>query len=101
MKEIVLKTVTFLVLFCVITPLLLLWQGWSISTLWNWFVAPLGAPEIGIVTATGLALVVGALRMRKSKNRDETNADRYEAIASLVIVPPAAVFMGWIIKTFA
>ena len=101
MKEIISKIALVLLTVCVLLPLSALWQGWAVSTLWGWFIVPVGAPEIGVVTATGFALVLTALRMRRNKSGETTNSERFEAVAASIIIPPTLVFMGWIIKTFA
>lgn len=100
MKEIVIKTLIVLLMICVVIPALLMWQGWAVSTLWGWFVVPLGLPAIGIAAAAGLCLVASAIRMRKSKGT-QTNSEKYEVFAGLILIPPISVLMGWIIKTFA
>ena len=38
------KIIFNLITIFVIAPLLFIEQGWAISTLWSWFVVPLGAP---------------------------------------------------------
>ena len=98
MKEIVSKTALFLLTLFVLVPLLLLWQGWAMSTLWGWFVVPLGLPIISVAEAAGLCLVASVLRMRRTGN---SSSDRFEAIAGSIIFPLVSVVIGWIIKTFA
>lgn len=100
MKEILLKTVTVLLTVTVLIPLLMLWQGLAVSILWDWYVTPFGIDSISVPLAAGLCLLLSLMRMRSNRKHD-SNADRFEAIASHIIIPPVAVFMGWVIKTFA
>ena len=98
-----LKTIgVFTFSLCIAAPLLALWQGWAVSMLWNWFVAPMGVPAITILTGAGLTLVCGAIRARNTKSTsDESQTDRFERLAAMVLIPAITVFIGWIIKTFA
>ena len=90
----------FLFTLVIAVPLLVLWQGLAVSTLWGWFLVPIGAPGLSVVAAAGVCLIASAMRMRHNKSAD-TSAERYEAIATAVIVPVVALAIGWIIKTFA
>lgn len=100
MKEILTKTAIFLLTVGVLIPLLLLWQGFAVSILWDWYVTPFGIDGISVSLAAGLCLLLGLMRMRANRKHD-SNADRFKAMAAHIILPPVAVFMGWIIKTFA
>ena len=65
-------------------PILFFIQGWSISTLWNWFIAPLGTPQIGIATALGIS-----------------RRQRLERLIGYFLVPVIGVGIGWVVLQFA
>lgn len=100
MKEILIKTAIFFLMVTVVIPLLFLWQGLAVSILWDWYVVPFGIPSVSVTLAAGLCLLLGVIRMRANRAH-ASNADRYEAMASHIILPPVAVFIGWVIKAFA
>jgi hypothetical protein len=39
----------------------ILWFGFMISCMWGWFVVPLGVPQVGVVHASGIGLLVRRL----------------------------------------
>lgn len=92
------KNILILVGAILIIPLLLIEQGWAISTLWGWFIVPLGVPAIGIASAIGIAITFSVLRYSHNKT-DE--GDKWERMARLVLTPVIAVCLGWIAKQFA
>lgn len=93
---------SFILAAIVVGPLLFLLQGWSISTLWNWFIAPLGAPEIGIATALGISLTAGVLRFKGTRNDDNVSRkERLERVVGYFLVPVIAVGIGWVVLQFA
>ena len=48
----------------ILTPFLLLWEGFILEKLWGWFAVPLGAVDISVVHAAGIVLLVGAVTMQ-------------------------------------
>jgi multisubunit Na+/H+ antiporter MnhB subunit len=85
----------------VVGPFLFIEQGWAISTLWNWFVAPLGAPQIGIATAIGISLTAAVIRMKGSeKSPERTRRESIERLVGIFLVPLVGVGLGWIVKQF-
>jgi uncharacterized membrane protein SpoIIM required for sporulation len=80
-----------------IIGLLLVEQGWAISTLWGWFVVPLGAPAIGIAAAIGLAATVAVIRPRRSKPSENKG---WKEFAIPVMQPLVCVAIGWIAKQY-
>ena len=47
---------------------LLLWRGFALSCLWEWFAVPLQAPALGVAHATGLFLILRLVRAGGIKN---------------------------------
>jgi hypothetical protein len=88
--------------FIVAVPLLLIETGWAISTLWNWFVHPLGLPSIGIVTGIGFSVLFAAIRARPFKNdKDSTIDENIKYLIGIYLFPLASVAIGWIALKFA
>lgn len=87
--------VVFLIAFVVIVGSLL--NGWSLSVLWGWFVAPtFGLPGLTIAQGLGISLIISFftqdLKQEKAgEGKDKTEAIIY-AILSVVIKP--LVFLG-------
>lgn len=79
-------------------------NGWALSVLWGWFVAPLfGLPEISIPAAIGFALVVSMLthqEMPSDNERSDFTATFAKVIARAIFAPLFAVFVGWIVLSF-
>lgn len=95
------KVIATILAIFVVGPLLFIEQGWAISTLWNWFVAPLGAPQIGIATAIGISLTVAVIRMKGSaKSPERTRRQSIENLAGIFLVPLVGVGLGWIVKQY-
>lgn len=84
----------------IVGPFIFIEQGWAISVLWNWFVAPLGAPQIGIATAIGISLTVGLIRMKGAKSPERTRRESIEHLIGLVLIPLVGVGIGWIVLQF-
>lgn len=83
-------------------PILFFIQGWSVSTLWNWFIAPLGAPQIGIATALGISLTVSVIRFKGTKSEDATSSrERLERLIGFFLTPIIGVGIGWVVLQFA
>lgn len=70
--------------------LLALYSGFTLATLWGWFVVPtFGVPTLTTSTATGLILVVGTIRARVDVGKkDEPGA------AARAVVSPLMVALG-------
>ena len=83
-------------------PILFFIQGWAISTLWNWFIAPIGAPQIGIATALGISLTAAVIRFKGTKSDDNiSRRQRLERLIGYFLVPVVGVGIGWVVLQFA
>ena len=79
-------------------------NGWALSVLWGWFFVPtLRLPELGIVQAIGIAMVVGYLTYQhidtQPKSGDGTSK-LIETGVNSVIRPVFAVAFGWVVHSF-
>lgn len=90
-----------LVYLFVLIPIAVIWSGFVLSILWDWFLVPtLGAPHLSIPTAIGLALVVSYMTHQKEPERDKPSHEQ-EAISTLVyslMKPAVALLIGYIVS---
>ena len=70
-------------------------RGYVIYKMWNWFVVPLGAVEIGILHAYGLSLMVGVVFSFVQQKDNSKNAAI--SIAELLFNNAFVLFLGWIV----
>lgn len=87
------------VIFVALIVLLTIEQGWAISTLWGWFLVPLGLPEIGIAMAIGVAATASAIKSRALRNKSD-KSDAWKDIVAIALQPLVCVTVGWIAKQF-
>lgn len=73
-------------------PITLVAYAFVVATFWGWFVVPLGAPDIGLAHAYGLAILVGMVAKRHTK--DERSV--LEAFAGALMYCGLALLFGWI-----
>lgn len=81
-------------------------RGWALSTLWAWFLVPMGAPAITITTALGISVIIGLftshLNRETVKVGDKSVADLFTTvIAKSIGGPLMSVLVGWIVLLFA
>lgn len=82
-------------------PLLMIESGWAISTAWGWFIAPLGAPQLGIAQAIGLRLTLQLIAIKAiRRDKEEGIKQLYERALGVAIAMPIGVGLGWIVKQF-
>lgn len=109
-------SVVFVPIVVAISLPLTLFRGWVFSILWLWFAVPMGAPEIGYATATGLCLITGLAipdfsAASKLAEKDDESDDTKEklkkqatkAAMSLVTHFFRTVFtlgLGWFVHAF-
>lgn len=79
--------------------------AWAFSTLWGWFIVPLGFPALSWAHAYGVMLVVGIL---KPKNKDFKStvgekrdfSDFVLEFINYLLIYTVAVGMGWVVMLF-
>lgn len=87
----------------VITPLLVLLNGWVLTKLWAWFIVTgFGVEPIGIATALGISLIVSMMVPKPKTQPNE--ADTLLAIGSIAGASVGgslgALGFGWVITWF-
>lgn len=92
--------VGFVVLAVVLLIISALITGWAVSTLWGWFIVPLGVEDITYIHAIGVAIFIGMFTNSASENSDKDNEWLAKAVAKL-LWPVLAVGLGWIVVQFS
>lgn len=82
--------------FAAIIFLLAIFSGFTISTLWGWFVAPLGVKAISYANAYGLAILVNVFTGVRLSNEDSTK----DMVVKGIILNLAALSLGFIAVQF-
>ena len=80
-----------------------IWRGYVLSILWGWFVVPtFHLPQLSIVAAIGIAMVVSYLTHQTSMGKDEREGwDAFGYTKAITIINPLiALFFGWIVHLF-
>lgn len=83
-------------------------NGYTLSTLWGWFVVPtFGAPGLSVGVASGLVLLVAFLTYQRLAQVVEEKQQKshwektFENLAWLVLRPLVTLAMGAVIKHWA
>jgi len=81
-----------------------LFNGWSLTMLWNWFIVPLfDLPAMSIVYAIGISVLIGALSRPPevdSSKKKETSDLIASVLTNALLRPLFSVFFGWIVTLF-
>ena len=91
--------ITYIVAMAVVGSIL---GGWSTAVLWGWFIVPtFGLPNIGLVQAIGLHLVINSIIVSQVDEQEDEIEDWFpKAIGRAVGAPLASVALGWIVLQF-
>lgn len=86
-------------LLFVIGSLAVIWEGFVLTKLWAWFVAPqFGLPFLGIAQGVGIAAIASMLTHQLPS--DAENRDGNLAVGWSVVAPLIALLLGWAAKQF-
>ena len=77
----------------VLFPLAIIWRGFVLSILWNWFVSPLGFAPINWVWAIGLATII-TLFAGKGNAKEKTSEEWFVLFALSFLLPAMALGIG-------
>lgn len=98
------KYVGYIATFIVITFLSVIYSGYALTVLWEWFVVPtFNLPILSIPTAVGLAIIVAYLArdIETSSSKDRSASDAFGEYAFKSFIKPTfALFFGWIALLF-
>ena len=88
---------TTFVLSLLSAPVLIVWRGYALSWLWEWFLVPLGALSVGIPAAVGITLVSSLLVSHLVPI--ESNKAGVRLFVSLA-GPAFSLVAGWLVSLF-
>jgi len=74
--------------------------GFTVSVLWNWFIAPLGAPAISSPAGMGIAVIVWVLTYRPEDKEAKTLDQIKTMLITWALMPIGALLTGYIIQLF-
>lgn len=75
----------------------------TVSTLWGWFIVPLGAPVISLVQAYGLILILAYFKARHSTNFVKGVLEHLtfgQKVGKAVGINLIVLLVGWIATLF-
>lgn len=72
--------------------------GFTLSTLWRWFMVPLGVPAIGMAHAYGLLLLV--MMFRPKKHTKSTATEGLKDFGYVLFLSAYALAVGYIVTLF-
>jgi hypothetical protein len=89
----------YLLMLVLLLPIATIVDGWALSTLWGWFIVPLGVPAIGIAHAFGISCTVSLFRSRFStrKKEQEREIDEWfwEWLGTWIFKVAIVLALGW------
>lgn len=78
-------------------------NGWTLTILWEWFIVPFGLPQLSLVQAVGIAMVVGYLTyhyQEEPKDKAEPMERVGRSLGFTVARPIFVLGFGWLIHLF-
>jgi len=83
----------------------MIWGGWVLTKLWEWFISPVfGIGNITIAEAAGMSLIVNLFangNLSNQSSEDEDVVDITIRVFIKVIIPPLVVLIfGWVVAQF-
>ena len=90
----------FLLLFLVWVPLVFMWNGFVLGSLWLWFIVPhFGVQPLAMTTAIGIILVVSLLTYRRAGG-DKTKEEWWYALLYPFYIPGLLYIFGSAVHLF-
>lgn len=92
-----------IVAYILFTVFMLFLTAFTVSTLWGWFVVPLGVKAITLTHAIGLSLFVNYFQMRSRyvfKSEVLENRTYSQRAGLAVMICTVSLFIGWIVASF-
>lgn len=101
----VFSCIGLLALFIISLVVAAVMNGWALSLLWSWFFVPIfEVPQLRVIDAIGVSMVVTFLTQRVSQSDSNKNSGWLERLSVGLFVaifyPVMAVFFGWIVLQF-
>jgi hypothetical protein len=88
------------ILLMVLIPVAVIWQGFVLSKLWEWFLVPLGVHGIGVTQAIGVMVLVGLCAHQSKNIKEEWEKDIEQVSVQFLVYellnPLLLLVIGWI-----
>ena len=81
-------------------PLAALLDAWVLTKLWGWFLIPLGLPQITIIPAFGIALIVRFLTKDLETAREDYKGKWWLPALHQLVFPFVYLVLGWVAHLF-
>ena len=78
----------------------LIFSGFTIMTMWEWYFVPLGLPEITIAHAIGIDILVTYLTTTDTKYDTGNKNDNLKRLVYIASYSLSILLMGWICHFF-
>ena len=92
------RTLTTTETFLVALPLVpLQWScwGWSVSTIWRWYVVPFGAPALSVPVAIGLLALLACLSTKRIPS-----VVTWDNVVDPFVRPLFLLLVAWVARLF-
>jgi hypothetical protein len=77
-----------------LAPLMLIFRGFTIQTMWMWFIVPLKMPEISIFHSIGISMLISFIIYTRNPEREERTSG--EIIGTNIILCCIVLIFGYI-----
>lgn len=84
------------ILMAMVTPSII-WQGYVLTRLWAWFVVPMGAPHLSLMSAVGASIIVNMFREKASADKEtpELKKSLTDHVLQGYVGPLLRLAFGW------
>jgi hypothetical protein len=77
-----------------------LWRGWVLATIWGWFLVPMGAPALGVLSAIAIALIAGFLTHQPDTSAQAEDRGTGYTIMYAIMHPLITLIVAFVLKLF-
>jgi len=88
------------ILAIVLMPFSMIFNGFVISTLWNYFIVPLNVPSVGIAQGYGIALLVTFLTFEYKEDDYNLSEKLFRNYIVTLTVGVMSLLFGWVVFQF-
>jgi hypothetical protein len=74
--------------------------GWVLTKLWFWFAVPLGFPQLTLMQAIGVILLVAFLTGQPATNRKKDKEEQMKDLTAALIRPFMYLAIGYVAHLF-
>ena len=74
--------------------------GFVFSTMWGWFIVPLGVPELSWLHAYGICLMFFLLNIKSSIHKSDNKEVDYGKVGGLLISPWLSLLIAYFVHLY-